>query len=295
MQGCISPGKYFLFFGMGLLSFHAARACQIENAQTSADGRWIAFESSSADCVGGSNGPQVYVKDTQKNRTIVISASSSGVVGSGFSHFPRISADGGFVTFQSNSPNLLANGDNVYRVFRKDIADGSIRVVSTSEAGVLANNASFNGSLSGNGRYLFFESVASNLIPGVAGYHIYRKDLGLGDLVLVSADEKDFPLNSSNGKPSSSDDGTGVAFISGNQVYFKNLVTRALSAVSVDADGTAGNAFNTGPEVESDTAWVSFRSGATNFRGFPNPGAFLRKYRKNRVTGELQLVSKAAL
>ena len=87
--------------------------------------------------------------------------------------------------------------------------------VSTSSAGVQANSASYHSVLTGDGRYVTFDSVASNLVPGdvVAGTDVFVRDLSTGVITLVSVKPDGAPAGGSN-DPAISDDGRLITFVS---------------------------------------------------------------------------------
>jgi hypothetical protein len=303
MQGGILTEIFVLFFTGVMLFSSAANACLTGSVRTSPDRSWSVFESASSDCVPGAKGEQVYARKTSSGKTTVVSSSLAGIPGDAFSHFPVISADHLFVFFQSNSTNLVPGGDNLYRIYRKNLGTGKVDLLSTGATGKLADGASFRADLSGNGRFLFFESVATNLVPGVHGYQIYRKDIESGALLLVSVDSKGVPGDGSSGHPSSSEDGLRVAFMSnaknlvpgvtGNQIYAKDLATGKVEVLSLDAKGIPANGYSTSPVMSADGSSVTFSTAATNWAAFPNPQATFREYRKDRKTGGLTRTKSA--
>ncbi len=80
---------------------------------------------------------------------------------------PSLSADGRYVTFVSRANNLVPGDNNgTDDIFVFDRTTGTIERVSVSDAGVEGNDSSFSPALSADGRYVTFESRASNLVPG---------------------------------------------------------------------------------------------------------------------------------
>lgn len=93
--------------------------------------------------------------------------SSTGVQGTSGSASPVLSADGRFVAFRSAAPNLVpgdTNGRN--DIFVRDRVTGQTTRVSVDSAGVQANGDSTQCHLSANGRFVAFESFATNLVAG---------------------------------------------------------------------------------------------------------------------------------
>jgi Tol biopolymer transport system component len=92
-------------------------------AAITADGRYMAFTSTSAVLVGGdTNGmPDVFLRDRQTNQTQRISVTSAGAQGGGESGNAAISGNGRFVVFDSFAGDLVADdGNAVTDVFLHD-------------------------------------------------------------------------------------------------------------------------------------------------------------------------------
>jgi Tol biopolymer transport system component len=78
-----------------------------------------------------------------------------------------ISADGRFVAFQSSANNLVAGDTNgEVDIFVHDRSYGETTRVSVSSGGVQGNSYSYQPSISGNGRFVAFQSEANNLVAG---------------------------------------------------------------------------------------------------------------------------------
>jgi len=249
----------------------------------SADGRYVAFESRATNLVpGGTNGaPQIFVHDRQTGVTEEVSVNSAGNEANGGANWPTISADGRYIAFSSGASNLVP-GDtevcygrpyNCSDIFVHDRQTGVTELVSVDSAGNAGNWHSSLPSISANGRYVAFESRASNLVPGDSnGYgDIFVHDRQTGVTQRVSVDslgnEGD---NGGEGSSGISADGRYVAFVSDST----NLVpddTNATSDVFVhdrdDDDGvdwTVDNCPtvpNTGQE-NSDSGPRPFGTGA---------------------------------
>lgn len=134
----------------------------------SATGRWVTFYSYASNLVpGDSNGvADIFVRDNLLQTTERVSVSSSGVQASADCLKPDISADGRWVTFHSTASNLV-NGDNngVSDVFVHDRVSGITERMSIDSSGSETNNTSVEGRLSADGRFVVFQSSASNLVP----------------------------------------------------------------------------------------------------------------------------------
>ncbi|TAG85260.1 MAG: calcium-binding protein, partial [Oscillatoriales cyanobacterium] len=81
----------------------------------SADGRFVAFDSSASNLVPGdntTNSSDIFVRDTLTNTTTLVSVNSAGNQGNGSSSYPSISAYGQFVAFDSYVSNLVPGDTN---------------------------------------------------------------------------------------------------------------------------------------------------------------------------------------
>ena len=71
------------------------------------------------------------------------------------------------MAFTSKANNLVAGDiNNVHDIFLADRDSGEIRMVSQLAAGTPGDANSWDPSISGDGRWIVFSSLASNLVPG---------------------------------------------------------------------------------------------------------------------------------
>jgi len=138
----------------------------------SADGRWIAFVSTaplgSAAARGSQasrpNLRQVYARDMVLGTTTPVSLAGDQASADGGSARPVISGDGRYVAFVSDATNLVSNDRNrAADIFLHDRHTGSTRLISRAADGGSANGDSRNPALSVDGRFVAFQSDASNL------------------------------------------------------------------------------------------------------------------------------------
>src|SRR5262249_27999982 len=109
----------------------------------------------------------VFLHDRQTAATIRISVDSAGTEANGPSYEPAISVDDRWGVFRSSASNLVPGDTNgLDAVFAKDPTTGAIVRISISTAGTEASQASFVPSVSSGGRYVVYESFASNLVAG---------------------------------------------------------------------------------------------------------------------------------
>src|SRR5207249_11264627 len=130
-----------------------------------------------------------------------------------------ISSDGRFVLFLSSANNLVTNDDNgkFVDVFLRDRTNGVTTLVSVNQTGVGGGNGnSVSPAASTNGRYVVFESEASNLVAndtnGVSD--VFVRDLQTGTTTLVSENGSGAGGNGGSTSPVISADGRYVAFVS---------------------------------------------------------------------------------
>jgi Tol biopolymer transport system component len=137
----------------------------------SGDARWLAFASSAT--LGESvprSGPertvrQIYLRDLQSGRTLRITRAANGGAPNGDSSMPSISADGRYVAFASDASNLLDDDQNrTTDVFIYDRDTGALGWISRGSDGSSANGESLSPVISADGRFVAFQSDASNLV-----------------------------------------------------------------------------------------------------------------------------------
>jgi Tol biopolymer transport system component len=127
----------------------------------SADGRYVAFESQAWDW-----NDQVLVRDRVAGTTEVVSVNSLDRYGDQDSFDPSISADGRFVVFQSDATNLVPGGTQ--GIYLRDRQLGTTEQVDLGFDGGAPNGFANAAAVSSDGRYVAFQSNASNLLPGAS-------------------------------------------------------------------------------------------------------------------------------
>ncbi len=136
-----------------------------------------------------------------------------------------------------NAAGQAGTGGGGLQVFLRDRVARTTRQVSVGSRGVPANGTSLRGAISGNGRYVTFESAATNLAPVPVNpqQQIYLRDLVAGTTVIASVTNAGRPGNSVSFFPAVNDPG-GVVFQSlafnllppgtpsgGYQIYYHSL------------------------------------------------------------------------
>jgi hypothetical protein len=254
----------------------------------SADGRFVAFESLASDLVAtnDTNGEyDVFVRDLQTGITTLVSANRFGTnAGNRRSGALLISANGRFVAFSSLADDLVANDTNgTGDLFVRDLQTGTTTLVSVNRLGTNSGNSDSSDSffkLSANGRFVAFQSYASDLVANDTNgtRDVFIRDLQTGITTLVSVNR--FGTNSGNNaseRPALSADGRFVAFESGASdlvandtnaradVFVRDMQTGTTTLMSVNRTITnGGNDFSTNAQISPDGRVLAFTSRATD-------------------------------
>jgi len=273
----------------------------------SADGRFVEFESDATNLVPGDISPHVdvFIHDRQTGITTRVSVDSSGAQANSSSYRAMISADGHFVTFDSDAANLVPGDFNDEQdVFVHDCQTGMTIRVSVDSSGVEGNDSSLYSSISGDGRFVAFGSFATNLVPGDTNRKadVFVHDHQTGATTRVSVNSSGGQANNSSFVPSISADGRFVAFESDAtnlvvddtngycDVFRHDRQTGRTRRVSVDSSGNQGNDESSDASISADGRFVAFQSLATNLAA-GDINRSLDAFRHDRQTGVTTLVS----
>ena len=266
-------------------------------------GRFVVFLSSASNLVSGdSNGvADIFVRDRKKDKTSRVSTRSNGGQANGASNFPKISADGRFVTFESAATNLVSGDSNgLTDIFVKDRKSGKTRRVSVRSNGAQANATSSFADISSNGRYVTFTSSATNLVAGDTN--------AAGDVFLHDRNNKKTKRVSIG----AAGEGNGASLLSSvsnkGQVAFASLATnlvggdtnatidvfvrntpanntRRVSISTAGVQGNSGSPTTWSPHISASGRYVAFESNATNFANDTNAAGdvFVRDRKQNKT------------
>jgi Tol biopolymer transport system component len=285
----------------------------------SADGSIVAFESDATNLVSSdTNGSRdIFVHNRLTGVTERVSVATDGTEANGFSYRPSLSADGRFVAFESNATNLVSGDTNdVYDVFVHDRVTGVTERMSVASDGAEGNAFSVNSSISADGRYVVFESIASNLVSGLTGggenVFVHDRLTGMTELASVASDGSQGNSFSSNATLSA--DGRYVAFSSGASdlvsgdtndnvdVFVHDRLRGVTERVSTASDGTQGDDASGEPSISADGRYVAFSSNASNLVAddtnicghFYSPGGCTDVFIHDRLTGATKRASVAS-
>ncbi|MDT8452810.1 MAG: Ig-like domain-containing protein [Gammaproteobacteria bacterium] len=257
------------------------------NPRLSANGRYVVFESSATNLVTditlSPNGPtQIFLKNLDDHSITLVSRGAdmspdNSVTGS---RNARISDDGQYIVFQSSDPNLSAiDGGGVVQIYRKDMNDESVEMISRSAAGVAGNAASTHPEISADGRYIVFESMATNFTASNGFRNIYYVDTNATThaVELISLTTTDTEATADSHMPSVSDDGTTVAFHTiamldatldtngADDVYLRDRLLPSTQLISVNPNTTnSGNAASNNASIRGNGDYIAFESLASD-------------------------------
>jgi Tol biopolymer transport system component len=220
-----------------------------------------------------------------------------------------VSANGRYVVFSSYATDLVAGDTNGQRdVFVRDLVLGRTTLVSVGVGGVQGNGESRQGSISADGRYVAFNSYASNLLPGDTNDSpdVFLRDLKTGRTTLVSLG-RGGPADLGAWEPEISADGRHVTFTSSStnlvagdtnntqDIFVRDLDARRTERVSLTADGQQTDYSSSSSSVSADGRFVAFLSSYALVPG-PPPSTFtdMAAFVHDRTTNTTRAVSQGA-
>ncbi len=247
----------------------------------SGDGRFVAFSSYSVNLVPGdtNGGHDIFVRNLENGTTLRVSVANDGAQANHASLAPSISADGRFVAFESSATNLVtAEANNHVDIFVRDLQSGTTQRVSVASNGGEANAEAVEARISGNGRFVAFESRATNLVADdTNGYvDIFVRDLQSGTTQRVNVDSYEAQAIGYSYYPAISGDGRFVAFMSDapslvpgdtngtHDIFVRDLQNGTTERVSLGSNGAQGDGSSYYPSISDDGRFVAFMSDAPN-------------------------------
>ena len=234
---------------------------------------------------------------------MVASVNASGGPSDGASGAPAISGDGRFVAFFSKAKNLLAQ-DAQGNIFVRDTCMGAAVCASKTSAVDLAPDGSAPNAeagsqvaMSADGRFVVFESAATNLISGQQGAsaavakNLFVRDLCTGvnapsgcmphtEAVSVGT-SGELAIVGDSGSASISADGRFIAFASsaanlivgqtgsGSQIFVRDTCagstagkscTAGTTEIAIDAKYQTSGAEGIAPAISADGRYVAFEA-----------------------------------
>jgi hypothetical protein len=271
------------------------------------DGRYTAFHSSASTLVIGDTNEvdDIFIYDQTNYSTVRVSVDSDGEEADGASQYAHISATGRYIVFESAATNLVDDDTNgkidIFLRDRDTDDDGifdeagevSTTLISLNATGTSGGNGdSSKPSITPNGRFIVFASVATNLVASDTNgtLDIFVRDRSLNSTALVSVSTSGTQANFMTifNYPAITSDGRYVAFHStatnlvggdtngGSDIFIHdrdtdvdgtfdeagNIKTSRVSVTSSGSQSTGGQSFN--PSMSASGRYVVFYSYATN-------------------------------
>jgi Tol biopolymer transport system component len=205
------------------------------------------------------------------------------VAADGNSVAPVLSPDGRFVLFTSSANDLTpgGNGQMGLNLYEQDRASNTTALVSVNLNGLGGGNGdSMFGALSADGRYVVFQSDASDLLPGDTNgvTDIFVRDLVLGTTELISVAADGSWANGPSTDAAITPDGRYVAYLSAatnlvsgdtnriRDVFVRDRLNQTTVLASVGAYGPGDVAT---PAITPDGRYVVFFSSAFGLAAGP--------------------------
>ena len=281
-----------------------------EGISLSSDGRYVAFRSWAGNLVeSDTNGAtDIFLRDRQSGETTRISVSSDGTQADGFSYDPSLSGDGRYVVFTSSADNLVPGDSNNQRdVFLRDLVTGETRRINVAGDGGESNGESSDSSISSDGRYVSYYSLASNLVVDdnnetgdVFVYDTQTQQTNRSSVSSTGTEGNDRSLG-----PTISADGRYVAFLSQatnlvsgdtngkSDAFIHDRITGSTTRVSLTSDGAQANDDSSRVAISGGQS-VAFASNANNLETGDNNGGsdiFFHEV----IIGQTSLISESIL
>ena len=211
--------------------------------------------------------------------------------------FGWISPNGSAVLLISQATNLIEQDTNgsIWDVFVQNLGEGVTSVETVNSKGEQQNNQTQVAGISATGRFIVFDSSATNLVPGSNGaHHVYLRDRFLNITELISVSSTGEWANSFCGAGSVSADGRFVTFASNatnlapfpytpQQCFVRDRLTGETSIAGLRSDGTPPQQllFVSAGAISDDGRFVAFLSDAIDLvPGFTT--ALERIYHRDR-------------
>jgi len=248
-------------------------------------------------------GPSAAVAATTEPVTKLVSIDYRGgggndMSGSGYS----VSANGRWVAFDSGASDLVRGDTNDESdVFVRDMQTGVTSRVSRGLGGAAPNGGSGGPSISGDGRYVAFDSRASNLVSGDTNKHedVFVYDRSTHTTRRVSLSTGNVQGNGDSNDAHISRDGTRIAFSSAatnlapgdtsvrRDIFLRDQAAGTTTRVSVSSRRVQANDETINSDISADGHYVVFESLASNLvLGDTNEEAdiFVHDVDSNRTT-----------
>lgn len=222
----------------------------------SPDGTQVMFRSEANNLVSGdTNGVfDIFIKNLVTGAVTLVSSNALGQFGNGLCTYAAFSPDGSKVVFVSTANNLVPDDYSTNAdVFIKDLATGTVKLISSALDGTPSNGDSLDPSFSSDGTKVQFTSFASNLVDGDTN--------GQVDVFVVTLNPNEAPIVAADYLTATA----GQVLTNVSPTLLANdydIEHDSFSISAVDNDGTVGQvAFDSVTGAVSYTADSAFIAG----------------------------------
>src|SRR5690606_11435997 len=141
----------------------------MDSTSVSNDGTIVAFVS-----LKGNPNPQLYVRDRSARPTTSYEPDDHHRA-----YSPTTSSDGRYIAYATNAPLDPADTNTTEDIYVLDVKTGRHALASRSTAGRVGATASIHPAISADGRFVVFQSAASNLVAKDSNKDsdVFRHDL----------------------------------------------------------------------------------------------------------------------
>ena len=251
----------------------------------SADGNVVTFSSDAKNLTPVK--PQArrneFVHFMDSGKTLQVNVGPKGVAGNGDCHKPSVSSDGKLIAFASRGSNLVKGGSKGSQIFVRSLKTRKNTIVSLSSSGKAGNGLSSHPVISGDGRFVAFESKATNLVKGDTNgaLDVFLRDLAKGTTKRISVSVTGRQADGGSANASISNHGGFVAFDSaagnltpsqkggGHVFLYSSRGGTRLQQVDLNDAGASGDRLAELPSVSGDGSLVAFESSARNLVADP--------------------------
>ena len=253
----------------------------IHATAVTSDARYTAFMSQAPNLVLGDTNAliDVFRLDLDTGAIVRCNLGPAGVQANDWCFLPDISADGNFVAWSGHADNLVVGDSNVQEdVFVRDVASGVTERVSVSNTGTQGNSASSGPSISGDGRYVVFWSLANNLVSfdGNGNGDIFLRDRLLNRTLALTILPTGLQANANSSTPRINELGTHVVFVSFatnlvsgdtngiGDLFLYDLQMNSVARIGQPTGPAQSNGDAAWPSLSADAGLVAFEGEATN-------------------------------
>lgn len=246
----------------------------------SADARFVGFDSAASNLTAGdTNGAtDAFVRDNLTGTIERVSLTSSGGQSNNTSYFCSMSDSAALVAYASYASNIVPGDTNSRQdIFVRNRVSGQVERVSVSSTGAQANDDSWGGGISSDGRYVVFYSYAGNLVTDDTNStgDVFVRDRQTGETSRLSLSSSGAQGNGTSYAPVTSADGRFVAFYSDasnlvpgdtnakTDIFVRDRQTNETTRVSVASNGAQSDGSCNGLVISRDGRYVVFGCTAT--------------------------------